>query len=72
MASKKGVSDEAEFASALSAHFHDLFLAVFFSTREKRQFITRLPFERALVIIILTVPSGFLGTTLRLVLTIAL
>src|ERR1019366_1567641 len=58
LASKKGVSDEAEFASALSAHFHDLFLAVFFSTREKRQFITRLPPERALVVIILTVPIG--------------
>jgi hypothetical protein len=71
LASKKGVSDEAEFASALSAPFHDILLAVF-SAREKRQFITRLPFERALVIIILTVPSAFLGTTLRLVLTIAL
>jgi hypothetical protein len=71
LASKKGVSDEAEFASALSAPFHDILLAVFFSAR-KSQFITRLPFERALVIIILTVPSGFLSTTLRLVMTIAL
>jgi hypothetical protein len=48
------------------------FCSPFFSAREKRQFITRLPFERAPVVIILTVPSGFLGTTLRLVLTIAL
>jgi hypothetical protein len=29
LASKKGVSDEAEFASALSAPFHDILLAVF-------------------------------------------
>ena len=41
----------------------------FFHREKKRQFITRLPFERALDVIILTVPIGFLATTLRLILT---
>jgi hypothetical protein len=64
LVSEKGVSDEAEFASALRASLHDVFLAVF-SGQEKRQFITHLPCKRAFVAIILTVPIGFLGTTLR-------
>jgi hypothetical protein len=43
----------------------------FFSGQEKRQFITGLPCKRAFVAIILTVPIGFLGTTLRITLTTA-